>query len=250
MLPALERVIALQKLDSTAHDANRRLAEEPERARALEARLDFAKEHVASAKGQLAGNQATRRDIEKDVAMHQGRLSKFREQAMAVKTNQEYHAIQKEIGFAQAEIKTLEDKILELMIDADEQTAAVKRADKALADELKAVDADKRAMAAEIEQLKALIARIAQERQQLTEALDSQVLATFERVAKARNGVGVAEARDAICTICHVRLRPQVFNNVRRNDSIIQCDSCHRILYFAQQQPSSAPASDNATHAM
>ena len=28
---------------------------------------------------------------------------------MAVKTNQEYHAIQKEIEFAQTEIKTLED---------------------------------------------------------------------------------------------------------------------------------------------
>jgi len=250
MLPALDRVIALQKLDSAAHDASRRLADEPERAKALEARLDLAREHVADAKGRLAANQTTRRDIEKDVAVHQGRLSKFREQAMAVKTNQEYHAIQKEIGFAQGEIKALEDKILELMLDGDEQSAAVKRADKALADEMKAVDVDKRAMAAEIEQLKALMARIASERRQLTEELDAQVLAIFERVAKARNGVAVAEARDAVCTICHVRMRPQVFNTVRKNDSIIQCDSCQRILYFAQPQPSPAPASDNATHAM
>ena len=38
-------------------------------------------------------------------------------------------------------------------------------------------------------------------------------LALFERVAQERNGVAVAEARDGICTICHVRLRPQVFND-------------------------------------
>ena len=62
--------------------------------------------------------------------------------------------------------------------------------------------------------------------------------------------LGDLEARDAICTICHVRLRPQVFNNVRRNDSIIQCDSCQRILYFAQPEGAPAPASDNATHAV
>ena len=58
------------------------------------------------------------------------------------------------------------------------------------------------------------------------------MFATFELVSRRRNGVGVAEARDGICTICHVRLRPQVFNTVRRNEEIIQCDSCQRILYF------------------
>ena len=61
----------------------------------------------------------------------------------------------------------------------------------------------------------------------------------FEAVAKRRNGVAIAEARDGVCTICHVRLRPQVFNEVRRNDQIIQCDSCNRILYFV---PASQPA--------
>jgi predicted nucleic acid-binding Zn-ribbon protein len=55
----------------------------------------------------------------------------------------------------------------------------------------------------------------------------------------------VAEARDGICTICHVRLRPQVFNNVRLNADIIQCDSCQRILYFVPAAPAAVeqPAS-------
>src|SRR4030081_2890102 len=140
----LERVIALQRLDSTAHDAQRRLADEPERTKALDARLEAARQHVASAKERLAENQNARRAIEKDVAVHQGRLSKFREQAMGVKTNQEYHAIQKEISFAQNEIKGLEDKILELMLEADEFTATTKLAEADLAVEQKAVEAERR----------------------------------------------------------------------------------------------------------
>ena len=67
---------------------------------------------------------------------------------------------------------------------------------------------------------------------------------TFEQVARKRNGIAVAEARDGICTICHVRLRPQVFNTVRRNEDIVQCDTCQRILYFA-----SAPAARSASDA-
>jgi len=232
MLPDLERLIALQKLDTTADAARRTLAEEPERERSFEARLEDGRQRVAAAKAHLAENQNARRAIEKDVAMHQSRLSKFREQAMAVKTNIEYHAIQKEIGHAQAEIKTHEDRMLERMLEADDLTAAVKKAEADLAAEQKAVDGDRKAMTAEHTELQASLAQIAVERAAIVAALDQQTLAIFELVSKRRNGVALAEARDGICTICHVRLRPQVFNNVRRNEEIIQCDSCNRILYF------------------
>src|SRR5262245_45439710 len=227
----LERLIALQKLDTAAHDADRRIAEEPERPKALDARMDAAEEGVARAKEQLTENQNARRAVEKDVALHQGRLSKFREQAMAVKTNQEYHAIQHEISFAQNEIKKHEDTLLELMMGADDLTAAAKRADAALATEQKAVDAEKKALAGELAELKQKTAKLREERAAVVAALNPQALATFDLVSKRRNGVAIAEAKDGICTICHVRLRPQVFNTVLRNEQIIQCDSCQRILY-------------------
>lgn len=240
MHPDLSRLIELQRLDSSARDAERRIAEEPERQKALDARLEAARAAVATAKGRLVENQSARRTIEKDVAVHQGRLSKFREQAMAVKTNQEYHAIQHEIAFAQTNIRELEDKILERMMEADELTALVKRAEAELAAEQKAVDAEKRALAAAQVELKNLLERVGSERAAVVSALDPRVLAIFDTVSRRRNGVAVAEARDGICTICHVRLRPQVFNNVRRNDEILQCDSCQRILYFVPTAPSSS----------
>ena len=243
MHPDLERLIALQRLDTTADTARRRLAEEPEHARALDARLEAARQRVAAAKEALAANQAAKREIEKDVAMHQSRLSKFRETAMAVKTNVEYHAVQKEIGYAQGEIKTLEDKVLERMLEADELSSAFKKAEADLVAEQKAADAERKAITAQHAELQASVDRIAGERAQLVAALDRSVLAMFEQVAKKRNGVAVAEARDGICTICHVRLRPQVFNTVRRNDAITQCDSCNRVLYFAAA-PAAASASD------
>jgi hypothetical protein len=239
----LERIVALQKLVSAAHDAERGLAEAPEREKALEARLEAARQRVATAKERLAANQTARRAIEKDVAVHQGRLSKFREQAMAVKTNQEYHAVQKEIGFAQGEIKTIEDKILELMVEADDLTATVKRAEAELVSEQKAVDTDRRTMATELAAMKASLERIAVERAEVVRGLNAQVLAIFELVLRRRNGVAVAQASGGICTVCHVRLRPQVFNSVLRNDQIIQCDSCQRILYHT---PAAAPATSDS----
>jgi predicted nucleic acid-binding Zn-ribbon protein len=244
----LERLIALQRLDTAADTARKKLADEPEREKALEARLEAASQRVASAKERLTENQNARRAIEKEVAVHQGRLSKFREQAMAVKTNQEYHAIQHEIAHAQSQIKTHEDQMLERMLEADEFTAAVKKAEADLAAEQKAIDADRKAMKAGHGELQKALETMVEERAAIVAALDKQVLLTFDQVAKKRHGIAVAEAKAGICTICHVRLRPQVFNTVRRNESIVQCDSCNRILYYVPApgaaQTAAVPAVD------
>jgi predicted nucleic acid-binding Zn-ribbon protein len=243
----LERLIALQRLDTAAEAARKKLADEPERDKAFDTRLEAARQRLAAAKDLLAENQNARRTTEKEVAVHQGRLSKFREQAMAVKTNQEYHAIQHEIAHAQAEIKKHEDAMLERMLEADDLTAAVKKAESELAAEQKAIDADRKTMKADHGELQKALEKMGEERVAIVRALDAQVLLTFEQVAKKRNGIAVAEAKNGICTICHVRLRPQVFNTVRRNESIMQCDHCNRILYYvpapaAAVDPSAQPS--------
>jgi predicted nucleic acid-binding Zn-ribbon protein len=228
----LERVIALQRLDSEAAAARKKLAEAPERERAFDERLEAARQRIAHAKASLAENQEARRAIDKDVALHQGRLSKYRDQAMAVKTNQEYHAIQHEIAHAQGEVKRYEDTMLERMVEADDLAATIKSAEAALATEQKTIDADRKKMAAEDAGLQAALDALVSERAAIVAAIDKRVLAIYETAANKRQGIAVAEAKDGICTICHVRLRPQMFNEVRRNDAIVQCDSCQRILYF------------------
>src|SRR5262245_22969530 len=167
----LERVIALQRIDSAAHDAQRRLAEESERLNAFDARVEAARVAVAGAKERLAENQTARRSIEKDLAVHQGRLSKFRDQLMSVKTNVEYQAMQKEIEFAQHEVKAYEDKILEGMLEADDLTAAVKRAETESAAEQKAVEADRKAYAADLGGVRQALERLTGERAAMVSAL-------------------------------------------------------------------------------
>jgi uncharacterized protein len=238
----LERVIALQRLDSEAAAARKTLAEGPEREKAFDARLDAAQHAVGDARAKLAENQEARRAIEKEVAVHQGRLSKYRDQAMAVKTNQEYHAIQHEIAHAQGEIKRYEDQILERMVEADDLAATIKSAEAALAGEQKTIDADRKKMQAQNAELQKALDALGAQRETIVAGLDKRVLAMYEIAASKRQGIAVAEARDGICTICHVRLRPQMFNEVRRNDAIVQCDSCQRILYFVVPAAAAQPS--------
>jgi len=180
----LERLIALQKLDSTADAARKQLASEPEHERVLEARLEAARQEVAAAKDRVAVNKSARAALEKDVAMQQGRLSKFREQGMAVKTNQEFHAIQHEIAFAQTEIKKLEDTMLERMIEADDLTAALKSAETQLAAETKAIDAERKSGSAAHIEMQATLERIATERAALVSTTAPSKIVPLPRTAE------------------------------------------------------------------
>src|SRR4051794_30003704 len=205
----LERVIALQRLDSQANAARKRLAEAPGRETAFDARLETARQRIADAKTQLAANQEARRAIDKDIALHQGRLSKYRDQAMAVKTNQEYHAIQHEVAHAQGEIKKHEDAMLERMVEADDLTATIKAAEAALAAEQKTIDADRKRLQAEDAEAGKALEALAAERATIIAGIDKYVLSMYEIAIAKRQGIAVAEARDGGCTVCHVRMRPQ-----------------------------------------
>ena len=69
------------------------------------------------------------------------------------------------------------------------------------------------------------------ERREIETSISADLLPRYERVRKARGGIAVAAARDYICEVCKVRIRPQVFQVIRRNEQIIECDACQRILY-------------------
>jgi len=239
----LTRLIRLQQLETAADEARRRIADHPARIQALDARLQGARDGLADIKARLATASEKRRAEEKEVAGVQTRLAKYKDQLLEVKTNREYTAMLHEIETAQNDIRTREDRILEIMMESDELNAGVKKSEGELKAAEKEIAAERAVLDKEMVGLQAEIDRTTTEREKLVTDIDRHVLAIFETTAKGRKGVAVAEAKDGLCTICHVRLRPQVFNEVRKNESIIQCDSCRRILYFAGNPEASAPVS-------
>jgi predicted nucleic acid-binding Zn-ribbon protein len=238
MTPDLERLIQLQQLESAASEARGTIATYPQRLADADARLNESRRIVDVAKQRLKDNQEARRDAEKDVAVYQGRLTKFKDQLSAVKTNKEYTAIQHEIATAQTDLSGVEEKVLERMVDADAITAEVKQAEAALAAQQKVIDVEKKAMSEELATVEAALAKATAARAGVIASIDRRVLSVFEGIAKMRKGVGLCVAtRDGLCSGCRVRLRPQVFQVVRSNDQIVQCDSCQRILYFIPPPP-------------
>ena len=238
MSPDLDRLIRLQHFETAIAGAVARIASHPERVAEAEARLAAAHRLADEARHRLEGSQVSRRALEKDAALYQGRLAKFRDQLSAVKTNREYQAIQLEIATAQSDLGAVEEKVLERMMEADALTADVKAAEAALAVQQREIETEKTALGEELIAVERSLNEARGGREAVVKELDPHLIMLFEQLAKVRKGLAICTAtRDGLCSVCHVRLRPHVFQQVRQNDAIIQCDSCQRILHYIPPPP-------------
>ena len=237
MSPQLTALVALQQLDTAAEAARRRLAELPAAEQALEARVSDALQAVDSARARLAENHHSRREREKEVALVDARLSRFEDHKAAVKTNQEFTALLHEIATAKAEKDAIEEKILVLLEAADAITVDIKAAEQALADARREAQTGKAGLDAERQTLDGELTRLNGDRTREVSSVDKLVLARYEQLLKQRRMLAVAPIAGELCTACHVRLRPAVVQQIRRNDGIVVCDSCQRILYFVPKEP-------------
>ena len=246
MLPDLERLIQLQEIESRAAVANKAIAEAPGRIAALDALLQSATTALAAAKQSLTDNQAHRRSIDKDLITDQQRLDKYKDQIMAVKTNEQLHAMQHQMKAVEDDIGKQEERVLVNMMEADEINANIKKAEAALKAAQAKVATERTAIENDAKAQQATVAECGAARDRIVASMDNKgAIETFQRIAKVR-GTAVARAEGERCTICQVRLRPAVFAEVRKNDSLQQCDSCNRILYFVAPQAPKAPEAPQA----
>ena len=108
----------------------------PKRVAAIEAKLADTRAQVEKAKAAIAANQADRRKQEQKIQDEQQKISKYREQSLGVKTNDQYRALLHEIEFAEKEIRTCEDRILEGMVGNEELEKKQKAAELELKEEM------------------------------------------------------------------------------------------------------------------
>jgi len=227
----LKRLIRLQTIDLDIQQLKTKIDLFPGISKGLDDKLRDANAQVAGAQEKSKNNQATRKKLEGEVSGLETKISKYREQMLSVKTNEEYKALQKEIEHTQVAIRKVEDSILGLMLEAESSTQEIRQAEVRLKEDQQRVSQERKELVGEHQNDVTAMQSYITDRKDLEGQISSDLLPRYERVRKFRGGIGISAARDYVCEVCQVRIRPQVFQEIRKNDKIIACDACQRILY-------------------
>jgi uncharacterized protein len=172
-----------------------------------------------------------KRTLEGEVDLLRTKLSRLKDQLMAVKTNKEYTAMLHEIQIAEDQIRSEEDKILDVMEETEGKENDLKDDERAVQKRSAELQDSIRKTNESAPLLDADLAKLRNEKTQMEAQVEADLLARYRRIAEARKGVALAEAKDELCSACHVRIRPQMYAELLRTENIHACDSCSRILF-------------------
>jgi predicted nucleic acid-binding Zn-ribbon protein len=231
MLPDLKNLLDLQVADREIARLNAEIAALPKRVAAIEDQLAGTKALLEKAKAAVKADDAAKRKYESAIQDLRQKISKYRDQMLDVKTNEQYKALQHELTFAEQEIAGNEDKILELMINAEAREKEVKAAEAELKAETAEIEKEKTEARQKTAEDEKLLAEWNAKRDSHRSGIAGDLLRHYDRVVKLRR-TGLSEVRDQKCMACQVMLRPQTYNDVRAGEQVVICDSCQRILYF------------------
>jgi len=151
---------------------------------------------------------------------------------LQAKTNEQYRAFQHEIEFIEKEIRDAEDRILELMTESEPLDLNVKKAEKALTEEKKQVEAEKTEARERTAADQSELDTLRQQRAQSVAKVPKQALSEYDRIRRKWNNTVVAEAANGRCSACQIVLRPQFLQDLRKGDQLMFCESCGRFLYY------------------
>ena len=231
MNPDLRNLIALQDLEIRIAGLQKESSDIPNNNARFESELQKVKaehQHLMDRSKDLANKKRT---FESQVDLSRTKLSRFKDQLMAVKTNKEYTAMLHEIQMAEDQIRGEEDKILEVMEQMEGMEKELKLAEQEMqkkASELKEAITKSTESLPHIEDE---LAKLRGEKASMESRIGKDLLSRYRRIADARKGIALAEAKDELCSACHVRIRPQMYAELRLTEIIYSCDSCSRILF-------------------
>src|SRR3981081_107813 len=252
MHPHLKYLIELQAVDIRLIEIRERLSRFPKHLAEVEAGVTSARMQITAAKEALTGSLKDRKTYEMDVEQWKERAKKYRNQSSEVKTNEAYKALQHEIQNAEDEVAKAEDRLLDRMVAGEEYErqlkdaeVGVKQVEAAASVELQKIQAKYNAAQKELTAAEAV-------RAAAVAAVPEDLFDHYERIAKRHGGISLAEIRGEGCGQCGVHIPPHVIQKLERpeNEEFFHCETCTRILYYADHKPAQAPASAAASTAV
>ena len=236
MKDLLKLLVDLQQRDSLILEKRRFIDKVPLRIFEVDEPLKKAKLELENIKKKQEAALRRKREKESELSETQEKIRKMKARISDLKTNKEYQAYQKEIEGSEKGISAIEDVILQLMEEIDAVSKEQKEKEAAVNAEIQKIDAFKTELDAEVVKNERELAVLKQERTGVVARIAPDIYKTYMTILlDSGDGVAVTTARNELCSGCDMNIPPQLYVEIRKNQEILQCPQCRRILYVSEE---------------
>lgn len=232
ILPAVTQLLIIQDRDRKLRQLKTELKNAPIERKALEGRLAGTSAALDAAKLKAKEIEVQRKTLENQVGSINDRITKYEQQKLATKKNDEYQAYDHQIETLKKEIAGLEDRELELMEGAEAQKPIIQSAEKEASTTRDSVQRQIADLEAKIKAIEAQRSEVELDRAKLASGVDEDLLDTYQRLFDKKDGIAVAALVNETCQGCHVKSQTHVIHSVKAAKEVTTCLNCGRILYY------------------
>ncbi len=235
MTNLLGLLIKLQDTDSRILEKRIFIDNAPNRFSEVDEPLKIAKSELEKIKQKNDLLAKKRREKEAILEEINEKINKMRSRVSEIKTNKEYQAHLKEIDTLGKEISNIEEEILLSMEDFDNSLKEHNDKEKEVQIEVEKINAFKKELDKEVDRYKEELNLLKNERAKVVEIIDPDIYQIYMTLLDSGNGVAVTRAKNEICNGCNMNVPPQLFVEIKKNEEIIHCPQCRRILYYLEE---------------
>jgi predicted nucleic acid-binding Zn-ribbon protein len=232
-----DKLINLQNLDEEIRQTTLTLDKIPLQLKDIDNNIEIQFQAVTQAQDKLTQNQKRRRTLEGNIQDVKAQIDKYKHQLSGVKTNKEYSALLKEIEDAQSAIDQKEEMIISEMLNADDIGEEIRKAELKAAEAKEKLSKDKETLILKRKELEEKNKKLTQKKEALLPLIPKEQTKLYLEIFKKKNGIPLSPVTDDFCSMCQIRIRPQMLNELKAETQIILCENCGRILYI-EKKPS------------
>jgi hypothetical protein len=228
----MERLVSLQTVDLKIQEMERVKQEIPQRLASLEEEFKKEEEKLKAERTGLEKLQKDRRQKEKDLEEEIDRVKKAEARVFEIKTNKEYQAVLKEIETAKKLNRQREEEILGILERFEEMQTQLGKHEKILEARRKEYQREVAELKQKAASFEAEMADEVRQRQAQEKEIPRELLIKYRMLSEKRQGVAVARVINGVCLACNMNLRPQLYIELQKQDTLIVCPNCNRILFW------------------
>ena len=232
MRDQLQLLAELQQLDIRLQELSDERDQLPAQLKPYELTCERAHEAFAEAKDEIEQAERQRRTLERELDADQERLVKTQNRLHGIKTNKEYSAVLAEIETGKQRISSIEDQVLELMEAAEHNRQASQTRERDVQIASRELEAQGKKVAESQQALTQQLEAQGAERQELASRLDPALHQAYERATARAGRTAAVPLTDGACGGCFLTVRPQLVSEVRRQEEVVTCPHCQRILLW------------------
>jgi predicted nucleic acid-binding Zn-ribbon protein len=231
-----EKLIQLQQLDAEIRQITLFLDGISPQIENIDKKIEVSSQVAGAAKDKMSASQKRRRELEAEVKDIKSQVAKYKRQLNEVKTNKEYTALLKEIEESQKKVDRLEEEFIAEMLVEDDIQKEIREANQKFAAAKEKFGQEKDALDQKKREMEEKSRRLNHIREELLPRIPPDQVSLYLKIFRNKGGIALSPVKDDFCALCHMRVRPQVLNELRDTRKLILCENCGRILYLKREK--------------